>query len=111
MADETAPDGPVLSLVDDAFYVLLKSFQRAVRSGHTSHVVVPLLSQIVDAARQRCVPALHERMREAAELMPSWLVPRRASPSARRAAPREQPHLEWRSSESGTRSKCSRRFM
>ena len=65
VADETAPDGPVLSLVDDAFYVLLKSFQRAMRSGHATHVVVPLLSQIVDAARQRCVPALHERMREA----------------------------------------------
>ena len=65
VADETAPDGPVLSLVDDAFYVLLKSFQRAVRSGHATHVVVPLLSQIVDAARQRCVPALHGRMHEA----------------------------------------------
>ena len=65
VADETAPDGPVLSLVDDAFYVLLKSFQRAIQSGHVTHVVVPLLSQIVDAARQRCVPALHDRMREA----------------------------------------------
>jgi hypothetical protein len=65
VADETAPDGPVLSLVDDVFYVLLKSFQRAMRSGHATHVMVPLLSQIVDAARQRCVPALHDRMREA----------------------------------------------
>ena len=47
-------------------------------------------------------------MREAAERMPSWLVP---TAEVGATEVRAELHLELRSSESGTRSKCSRRFM
>ena len=47
-------------------------------------------------------------MREAAERMPSGLVP---TAEVGATEVRAEPHLELRSSESGTRSKCSRRFM
>ena len=51
--------------------------------------------------------APRERMREATELMPSWLHGAEVGATEVRA----ELHLELRSSESGTRSKCSRRFM
>ena len=57
---------------------------------------------------QREGRAPRERMREAAERMPSWLVP---TAEVGATEVRAELHLELRSSESGTRSKCSRRFM
>jgi hypothetical protein len=71
VADETDPDGPVLSLVDDAFYVLLKSFQRTVRTRSATLVVLPHLNQVVDALRQGCDVALRSRLRDAGDAQPS----------------------------------------
>ena len=52
-----------LSLVDDAFFILLKSFSRAVTTAHATLVVVPLLNAVIDSLRHTCIPLLHKRLR------------------------------------------------
>ena len=41
------------SLVDDAFYILLKGFHRSVRTGAATLAVIPLLNTLADAIRVR----------------------------------------------------------
>ena len=60
------------SLVDDAFYVLLKSFTRSVNSGATTLAVIPLLnSAIVDVIRDDMVPRFTRHLRQAGAADPT----------------------------------------
>ena len=54
-----------LSVVDDGFFVLLKAFGRAVRSGAATLAVVPLLHSMVDAIRTLVAPVLGRYVRQA----------------------------------------------
>jgi hypothetical protein len=54
-----------LSVVDDGFFVLLKAFGRAVRSGAATLAVVPLLHSMVDAIRTLIAPVLGRYVRQA----------------------------------------------
>jgi len=62
-SDEVDENGLTLSLVDSEFYLLLKSFHRAVRSGHAALAVLPLLNELVDVVRAIVLPALQGRRR------------------------------------------------
>ena len=54
-----------LSIVDDGFFVLLKVFGRAVRSGAMTLAVVPLINVMVDTIRAQISPVLLKQIRQA----------------------------------------------
>jgi len=59
---EIDTNGLTLFMVEDAFYVLLKSFHRSVRTRNATLVVAPLLNQLTDAVREIVRPALLRRL-------------------------------------------------
>ena len=60
---EVDTESLTLSLVDDAFFVLLKAFSRGVTTGHALLAVIPLLHAIVSSLRTLCLPLLQKRLR------------------------------------------------
>merc|ERR1712216_206729 len=69
-ADEES-DGQTLSLLFDSFFVVVKAFQRAVRTSQATLVVVPLLNQIVDILREKVLPVLIHRLHAAGGAEPT----------------------------------------
>ena len=62
---EIDAESSTLSLVDDAFFVLLKAFTRSVNTGASTLAVIPLLNALVDALRTLCLPMLQRAVRHA----------------------------------------------
>ena len=60
---EVDAESSTLSLVDDAFFVLLKAFTRSVHTGAATLAVIPLLNALVDALRTLCLPNLQRYLR------------------------------------------------
>ena len=68
---EVDAESRTLSLVDDAFFVLLKVFSRGVATGHALLAVIPLLNAIVECLRDVCIPILQKRLRSTGAAEPS----------------------------------------
>ena len=76
--------------MDDAFFIILKAFSRAVTSAHATLVVVPFLNAIIDSLRHTCNPLLHKR-RGTPQPDPSFLALILALALTRAAASLPQP--------------------